>query len=99
MDRSLRHSLRDGMFFSAMIGTAENYFSAFAVFLKASTAQVAWLAALPPLLASFSQLASAWLGSRLGRGRSKRPLRRNLIVFGALLQALILLPLQSEIVV
>ncbi|MEY3041295.1 MAG: hypothetical protein RLZZ174_377 [Pseudomonadota bacterium] len=93
VDRSLRHSLRDGMFFSAMIGTAENYFSAFAVFLKASTAQVAWLAALPPLLASFSQLASAWLGSRLGRGRSERPLRRNLIVFGALLQALILLPL------
>lgn len=52
-----------------MIGTAENYFSAFAVFLRASTAQVAWLAALPPVLAAFSQLGSAWLGHRLEAAR------------------------------
>jgi MFS family permease len=85
-DRSLKHSLWDGVFFSAMIGTAESYFSAFAVFLKASTAQIGVLAALPPLLASFTQLTSAWLGRRIGK-------RREIIVFGALLQALTLIPL------
>jgi MFS family permease len=86
VDRSLRHSLRDGVFFSAMVGGAEGYFSAFAVFLKATTAQIGVLASLPPLLASFSQLVSAWLGRRTGR-------RKPIIVFGALLQAVTLLPL------
>ncbi len=86
VDRSLRHSLRDGVFFSAMVGGAEGYFSAFAVFLKATTGQIAVLASLPPLLASFMQLVSAWLGRRTGR-------RRPIIVFGALLQALALFPL------
>jgi MFS family permease len=85
-DRSLKHSLWDGIYFSAMIGTAESYFSAFAVFLKASTAQIGVLAALPPLLASFSQLTSAWVGRKLGK-------RREIIVFGALLQAATLIPL------
>lgn len=80
VDQSLRHSLRDGVYFSAMVGGAEGYFSAFAVFLKATTAQIGVLASLPPLLASFSQLVSAWLGRRTGR-------RRPIIVYGALLQA------------
>lgn len=86
VDRSLRHSIRDGVLFSVMVGGAEGYFSAFAVFLKASTAQIGVLASLPPLLASFSQLFSAWLGRRTGR-------RKPIIVYGALLQALTLLPL------
>jgi MFS family permease len=86
VDRSLRHSLWDGVYFSAMIGTAESYFSAFAVHLRASTSQIGVLAALPPLLASLMQLASAWLGRRLGK-------RREIIVLGALLQAGALIPL------
>ncbi|MCC5888075.1 MAG: MFS transporter [Gammaproteobacteria bacterium] len=86
VDRSLRHSIKDGVYFSAMIGSAESYFAAFAVFLKASAAQIGMLAALPPVLASFSQLLSAWLGRRLGQ-------RRKIIVFGALLQAAALIPL------
>jgi len=86
VDRSLRHSLRDGVYFSAMMGSAESYFSAFAVYLRATTAQIGVLAALPPLLASLAQLASAWLGRRLGK-------RRGIIVFGALLQAGALVPL------
>ncbi|MEQ9002014.1 MAG: MFS transporter [Pseudomonadales bacterium] len=93
VDRSLRHSLRDGVYFSAMIGSAESYFSAFAVFLKASTAQIGMLAALPPLLASFSQLSSAWVGRKLGERLPGRGVRRDIIVFGALLQALTLIPL------
>jgi len=86
IDRTLRHSIRDGVYFSAMMGTAENYFSAFAVFLKASTAQIGILASLPPLLASFMQVISAWLGRRLGK-------RKEIIVGGALLQAASLIPL------
>lgn len=86
IDRSLKHSIRDGVYYSAMIGTAENYFSAFAVFLKATTTQVGVLASLPPLLASFSQVLSAWLGRRLRK-------RREIIVGGALLQAASLVPL------
>ncbi|MCC5874337.1 MAG: MFS transporter, partial [Gammaproteobacteria bacterium] len=86
IDRSLRHSVKDGVYFSAMIGSAESYFAAFAVFLKASAAQIGMLAALPPVLASLSQLLSAWLGRRLGQ-------RRKIIVFGALLQAAALIPL------
>ena len=86
IDRTLKHSIRDGVYFSAMMGTAENYFSAFAVFLKATTAQVGILASLPPLLASFMQITSAWLGRRLGK-------RREIIVGGAVLQAASLIPL------
>lgn len=86
VEDSLRHSLWDGVYYSAMIGSAESYFSAFAVFLKASTTQVAMLASLPPLLASFMQIASAWAGRWLGR-------RRGIIVSGALVQAGVLLPL------
>ncbi len=88
VDRSLKHSIRDGVYYSAMIGTAENYFSAFAVFLKATTTQVGVLASLPPLLASFSQVISAWLGRRLRK-------RKEIIVGGALLQAFSLIPLMA----
>lgn len=86
IDRTLKHSIRDGVYFSAMMGAAENYFSAFAVFLKASTAQVGILASLPPLLASFMQVISAWLGRKLAK-------RKEIIVGGALLQAASLIPL------
>ncbi len=69
-----------------MTGSAESYFSAFAILLKATTAQVGLVASLPPLLASFMQLFSAWLGRRTGH-------RRQIIVFGALVQASTLVPL------
>lgn len=86
VDRSLRHSVKDGLAYSVMTGTAESYFAAFALFLKASNAQIGVLASLPPLLGSFAQLVSAWLGHR---GRK----RMSLIVFGVSLQALMLLPM------
>ncbi len=86
VERSLRHSLYDGITYSLMTGSAESYFSAFAILLKATTAQIGLLASLPPLLASFMQLFSAWLGRRTGR-------RRQIIVFGALVQATTLVPL------
>ena len=55
MDRSLRHSIYDGMAYSVMTRATESYVSAFALWLRATTAQVGLLATLPPLLASFAQ--------------------------------------------
>jgi hypothetical protein len=75
VDRSLRHSVRDAAAYSVMTGGGETYFSAFAVFLKASTPQVALLASLPSLLGSFAQLFSAWWGHRKGV-RKSHPQRR-----------------------
>lgn len=86
INRSLKHSVRDGAYFSVMAGAGESYFTAFAVFLKASTAQIGFLASVPPLLASFAQLLSAWLGHKTGK-------RKAIIVTGALLQGMIWVPL------
>lgn len=67
-----------------MGGVSESFFSAFAVFLKASTPQVGLLASLPPLLASFVQLFSVWL-------RQVSGVRKGIIVAGAVLQIVALL--------
>lgn len=85
-DRSLRHSVRDGMAYAVMAGGGETYFSAFALFLRATAPQVALLSTLPALLGSLAQLLSAWLGRRLGK-------RRPLVLLGASVQALAWLPL------
>lgn len=82
-DQSLRHSLKDAVAFSVMSGGLETYFSAFAIFLRATASQVAVLATLPNLIGSLAQLLSAWLGQRLNR-------RKPLIVIGAYAQAAIL---------
>jgi MFS family permease len=86
IDRSLRHSVRDGGAYAVMLGFGETYFSAFAVFLKASTAQIGFLASVPALLASFAQLLSAWLGHTFGN-------RKAIILLGAGLQAFIWIPM------
>lgn len=82
-DASLRHSLKDAVAFSVMSGGLETYFSAFALFLRASATQVAVLATLPNLIGSLAQLLSAWMGHRLQQ-------RRLLIVVGAYCQAAVL---------
>jgi MFS family permease len=86
IDRSLKHSVRDGAAYAVMSGSGETYFSAFAVFLKASTAQIGFLASVPALLASFAQLLSAWLGHTFGK-------RKAIILTGATLQAFIWIPM------
>jgi MFS family permease len=85
VDRALRHSIRDGMAFSVQVGAGETYFSAFALFLRATAPQVALLSTLPPLLGSLAQIFSAWLGSYVGRKR--------LVLAGCALQALLWLPI------
>ena len=62
VDRALRHSVRDGMAYSVQVGAGETYFSAFALFLRASAPQVALISTLPPLLASSALIFSAWAG-------------------------------------
>ena len=86
VEKSLRHSLKDAAAFATMIGIGETYFSAFALFLKASTPQIGLLASLPPLLASFVQLLSAWLGKVTQQ-------RKVIVLVGATVQAFTWLPL------
>ena len=85
-EQSLKHSVRDGVAYSVMAGAGEQYLSAYALFLKATTAQISWLAAFPSLFGSFAQLFSAWLASRIGR-------RQAIILFGVVLQTAMWLPI------
>jgi len=85
-DRSLHHSVRDGMAHSIMAGGAETYFAAFAIFLKATASQVAIISTLPTLIGSLTQLISVWLDKKSFR-------RKPVILTGAFLQALVWLPL------
>ena len=85
VDRALRHSVRDGMAYSVQVGAGETYFSAFALYLRATAPQVALLTTLPPLLGSLAQLFSAWLGGFFGR--------RRLVLAGCAAQALVWLPI------
>jgi MFS family permease len=85
VDRALRHSVRDGMAFSVQVGAGETYFSAFALFLRASAPQIALISTLPALLGSLAQIFSAWLGSYVGR--------RRLVLAGCVLQAVLWVPI------
>jgi MFS family permease len=73
------------MAFSVQVGAGETYFSAFALFLRATAPQIAILSTLPLLLASSAQIFSAWLGGYVGR--------RRLVIMGCALQALLWLPI------
>lgn len=86
IDRSLRHSVRDGVAYSVMVGAGETYFSAYALLFGATTAQIGILASLPLLLGAMVQPFSAWLGRRIGA-------RKGIIVTGACLQASLWIPL------
>ncbi|ALP53496.1 hypothetical protein Tel_10265 [Candidatus Tenderia electrophaga] len=86
IDRSLRHSVKDGVAYAVMTGAGEAYFSAFAILLKATPNQIGLLAALPQLIGSLAQLLSAWLGQRSQR-------RMPVILGGARLQCYSWLPL------
>ena len=85
VEKALRHSNADGVAFSVQVGAGETYFSAYALFLRASAPQVALISTLPPLLGSLAQLFSAWLGRYAGRKR--------LVLVGCILQAILWLPI------
>lgn len=86
VERSLSLAVRDGVAYSIMTGSAESYFTAYALFLKATTTQVAFLAAVPPMLGSLMQLCAAWLARR-------KPRRMPIILVGVTAQLFMLLPM------
>ena len=63
---SLRWSIAEGASFFLMVGAAEAYFQAFAVYLKGSVIQIGLVSTLPIAVASLLQLASGPLGVALG---------------------------------
>ncbi len=83
--KTLRYSLHEGAFSAAMIGFGESFFAAYALFLKATTFQVGMLSALPQAIGSLCQFFSNLLIRRLGS-------RKKLVVWAALLQALVYIP-------
>jgi MFS family permease len=83
---SLRASVRDGMAHAVMIGSGENYISAFAIFLQATTVQIGLLAGLPPFIGAIFQSVSVFLIERLKD-------RRRMIVGTAVLQGLCWIPI------
>lgn len=86
IDTSFRHSLRDARAYAVMMGAGETYLSAFGIFLKATTPQIGILSSLPPLVGSFAQILSAWLGRLTGE-------RKSIMLAGAGLQAAAWLPI------
>ncbi|OGL47358.1 MAG: hypothetical protein A2161_10295 [Candidatus Schekmanbacteria bacterium RBG_13_48_7] len=84
--KSLKYSVIDGAFYCAMVGFGESFFSAFAVFLKASNIQLGLIGSLPQTIGSLSQLYSNKLLKVLKS-------RQKLVCIGAFLQGLMYLPL------
>lgn len=85
-ERSLRRAVREGGGYSVMAGAGETYFSAYALLLRATTTQIAFLASVPSLLGSFMQLVSAWIGHGAAQ-------RKPFVIAGVLTQALMWLPM------
>ena len=83
--RSLKYSVMDGAFYSAMVGFGESFLSAFAVFLQATTFQLGLLGSLPQTLGSIVELFSTRL-IRFFRSRKK------FVFIGAYLQGLMYIP-------
>jgi MFS family permease len=83
--RSLKYSIIDGAFYSAMVGFGESFLNAFAVFLQATTTQLSILGSLPITLGSLSQLVS----NKLLKVFKKR---KKLVCTFALMQGLMYIP-------
>lgn len=86
INKSLRYSIKDGIFHSVMVGFGESFFSAFAVFLKANNLQLGLLGSLPQTLGSLSQLFT-------NRIMDFFKSRKKVVCLGVLLQALTYLPI------
>lgn len=84
-EETLKPSVRDGISHAVMLGAGETYLGAFGIFLQATTMQIGLLAALPLVFEAIAQ----WIGAlTMDRFRS----RRAFIVFWAVFQAILWLP-------
>ena len=79
--KSLHYSILDGSFYSSMVGFGESFFSAFAVFLNATSTQLGLLGSLPLMFGSVLQLWSNRLIALFGS-------RKKFVVTSAFFQAL-----------
>ncbi len=86
--RSLRNSIKDGVFASMMNGFTVDYFTPFLLVLGGTVKHVGILSALPHLFASIIQLKSPDISEKL---RS----RKKVIGIFIILQALMLLPMMA----
>jgi len=84
--KSLRYSIYDGLFASAMTGFTQEYLAPFLISLQASVQQVGMLSAFPNIAAALVQLRSPEITEGLGS-------RKKTITVFVLLQALTLLPM------
>jgi MFS family permease len=84
--KSLKYSIVDGAFYSSMVGFGESFFSAFAVFLKATNFQLGILGSLPQTVGSISQLFS----NRLIRYFNSR---KRFVCASVFLEALMYIPI------
>lgn len=85
-DTSLRVSIRDGQCHALTLGGGETYLGPFGIFLGAGTLQIGLLATIPALFGSLMQ----WVGVLAMKQTGSR---RRLVVTGATLQALVLIPI------
>lgn len=83
--QSLRYSILEGSYYSAMVGFGESFFTAFAVFLKATNLQIGLIGSLPQALGAALQLFSNRLIHIFGS-------RKRLVCALALLQGLMYIP-------
>lgn len=81
VSKSLKYSIIDGAFYSAMLGFGESFFSAFAVLLKATNTELGLLSSFPIFIGSLFELYSLKL---LKIFKS----RKLLVMTGVFLQAL-----------
>ena len=86
IERSLDSSIKDGVGYSAMVGFGENYFSSFAVTLKASVGEIAFLSAFSMLLGNAFQMLWSHIADRLRT-------RKKVIVVSCIVQSLTFLPI------
>lgn len=84
--KSLRYSIYDGALHSSMVGFGESFLSAYAVFLQATSVQIAMLGSLPQAFGAVMELNSRRL-TELFKSRKK------FVCVGAFLEALSYLPI------
>ncbi|MGE5197795.1 MAG: MFS transporter [Deltaproteobacteria bacterium] len=84
--KTLKFSLLEGIFTSCMVGLTTDYFTPYALVLKATVRQIGALSAVPFLASSLAQLRSAEITEKFGS-------RRKTITVFVFLHALMLIPI------
>ncbi len=80
--KSLDYSIKDGAWWSVMIGAGESYISPFAVFLNATAFQISVLTAVPQLISSLLQLFAVKITNIIHS-------RKTIVVASSLAQAIV----------